>query len=64
MNIDLGKLERAVKEAIAKSAFVETEVLEFLSEDESKFVRRNVATNPNATNTILGSQEMMIPMLE
>ena len=55
MNIDLSKLERAVREAIAKSAFVETEVLEFLSEDECSFVRRNLEPNPKATNTILDS---------
>lgn len=55
MNIDLGKLEREVREAIAKSSFIETEVLEFLSKDESSLVRRNVATNLKSTDTILDS---------
>lgn len=36
MNIDLGKLEDGVKKAIATSAFVQTEVLEFLSQDEKQ----------------------------
>lgn len=53
MNIDLSKLEDEVKSAIAKSSFVQTEVLELLSKDESYWVRRSVATNLNATDTIL-----------
>lgn len=53
MNINLGKLEREVRAAIAKSNFIETEVLEFLSKDESSLVRINVATNLKSTDTIL-----------
>ena len=53
MNIDLGKLEEEVRETIAKSKFIETEVLEFLSKDESSHVLRSVATNLKSTDAIL-----------
>ena len=48
MNIDLGKLEMEVREAIAKSNFVETK-------DERSCVRRNVATNLKSNDIILDS---------
>lgn len=53
MNIDLNKLEDEVKEAIASSAFVSMEVLEFLSKDENSEVRAKVASNLKTTDVVL-----------
>lgn len=53
MNINLGNLESKVRETIAKSMSIETEVLEFLAKDKCELVRKNVANNVRTPEIIL-----------